>query len=239
MKKFFSSLIISLFIGLIFLLLVFLAYVNISNLKTQLTQAKNRLNKIQAETAQLQTDKEDIAKDNKKLKAEISSYVASNEQLQGKQDELQQTKEEMDKTIKAKEDELKILKQKLEKFKKENKELQTQQTKFFLRERDKLKNKVSSLDATLKEERALYHYNLGVAYSQIKFYAEAINEYEKSLMFNSNNPDAHYNLGILYGNFQGNPAKAKEHYRQYLELKPNAEDKAEVESWIKRIQEVH
>lgn len=240
MKKKFLILII--FISLILLLLVSLVFVTTYNLKIQLTQAKDRLKKIQAEMVQLQADKENMAEDNKKLKAEIISYVASNRQFQDKQDKLQQTIEEMAKTIKVKEGELKILKQgieKLEEFKKKNKDAQTQQNKFFLRERDSLSKKVSSLEATLKKERALYHYNLGVAYSQMKFYAEAIKEYEKSLMFNSHNADAHYNLGFLYTNFQPKPVKAKEHYRKYLELKPNAEDRAEVENWIKIIQEVN
>jgi tetratricopeptide (TPR) repeat protein len=43
------------------------------------------------------------------------------------------------------------------------------------------------MENKLKQERVLYHYNLGVAYSQAKFYDEAIDEYEKSLKFNANN----------------------------------------------------
>jgi hypothetical protein len=40
----------------------------------------------------------------------------------------------------------------------------------------------------------------------------------------------------LYENPIGDTEKALEHYRKYLELKPNAEDSAEVEVWIKRLQ---
>jgi len=75
-----------------------------------------------------------------------------------------------------------------------------------------------------------------VAYSQAKLYEEAIFEYEESLKLNANNPEAHYNLGLLYENCIGETEKALEHYRKYLELKPNAEDSAEVEAWIKRLQ---
>ena len=54
------------------------------------------------------------------------------------------------------------------------------------------------------------------------------------MKLNPDNPDAHYNLGLLYENHQKDPIKACLHYRKYLELKPQAEDKEEVENWIKR-----
>jgi len=47
------------------------------------------------------------------------------------------------------------------------------------------------------------------------------------------NPEAHYNLGLLYVNFKEYPERAIKHYRRYLELSPDSLDREEVIEWIK------
>jgi tetratricopeptide (TPR) repeat protein len=96
------------------------------------------------------------------------------------------------------------------------------------KEKKELEGKIKSLEETLQKERGLYHYNLAVSYAQAKLYDEAIASYEKSLTFNPDNADAHYNLGVLYADFKSDSEKAISHYRKYLELKPDANDKEEV-----------
>ncbi|MFH1318611.1 MAG: hypothetical protein ABIH71_06320, partial [Candidatus Omnitrophota bacterium] len=66
----------------------------------------------------------------------------------------------------------------------------------------------------------------------------AVNAYEKSLSFESENAEAQYNLGLLYENFNLEPEKAILHYEKYLELKPDAVDKDEVLKWINRLKDV-
>jgi tetratricopeptide (TPR) repeat protein len=50
-----------------------------------------------------------------------------------------------------------------------------------------------------------------------------------------NNADAHYNLGLLYKDVKQDPDKAIMHLSKYLELKPDAEDKEEVQGWIEKL----
>ena len=74
-----------------------------------------------------------------------------------------------------------------------------------------------------------------MAYTQANLYDEAIEAYEKSLTFDQNNAEAHYNLGLLYDKVKTDPEKAVLHYKKYLELKPDAEDKEEIETWIQQL----
>jgi len=213
-------------------------FFNINILKSQLNQSKNMLKNTQAEMDRLQTEKERATKDNEKLKANALSFVELNSKLQKEKDTAQKSQEEMKKIIKAREAVLKVVKSR---FGELVKKIKGDKTKLSLQDKlneemNSLKKEMISLDSTLKKERALYHYNLGVAYSQAKFYDEAIDEYEKSLGYSSTNSDAHYNLGLLYENIKKDPEKAIEHYRKYLEIKPDAGDKEEVGGWIKKLQ---
>ena len=95
-----------------------------------------------------------------------------------------------------------------------------------------LNSKLDSLESTLTQERGLYHYNLGVAYVRAQLYEEALAAYQKSLKFRPNNPEAHYNLGLLYGEVKQDPAIAAFYYRKYLELNPEAEDHEDIQKLI-------
>jgi len=238
MKKVILLITISISIGLV--IISFMLLSNINGLKSQLSQSKSTLKNSQEETERLQTEKERVAKDNDKLKANALSFVELNTKLQEETDKAQKSQQELEKVIKAREALLKTVKSR---FRELEKKVEGDKTKLSLQDKlneemDSLKQKIISLDGTLKEERALYHYNLGVAYSQAKFYDEAIEEYEKSLKFSFSNADAHYNLGLLYENIKNDPEKALEHYHKYLEIKPQAVDKEEVESGIKKLEAI-
>ena len=58
----------------------------------------------------------------------------------------------------------------------------------------------------------------------------------KSLEINPGNPEAHYNLGLLYDKVKNKPEKAVIHYKKYLEIEPYAEDKEEVMKLIKKLE---
>jgi regulator of sirC expression with transglutaminase-like and TPR domain len=47
-----------------------------------------------------------------------------------------------------------------------------------------------------------------------------------------NNPLVCYNMGVLYGDYLKNSAKAIKYYRRYLDLSPRAPDAAIVRAWI-------
>jgi len=198
------------------------------------------LKNSQEETERLQAEKERVSKDNDKLKANALSFVELNTKLQEEKDKAQKSQQELEKIIKTREDLLKTVKSR---FRELVKKVEGDKNKLSLQgklneEMDFLKKKIISLDSTLKKERALYHYNLGVAYSQAKFYDEAIDEYEKSLKFGLSNAEAHYNLGLLYENIKKDSEKAIAHYRNYLKIKPDPEDKEEVESGIKKLEAI-
>jgi tetratricopeptide (TPR) repeat protein len=162
-------------------------------------------------------------------------YAERNTDLQKDKEDLEKKFKEAKKIIGNKEADMLSITKKLEDLEQKTTKGNINQQKIFLKERKELKEKARSLEATLQKERALYHYNLGVSYTQLKRYDEATEAYEKSLELDVNNADAHYNLGLLYKDVKQDPDKAIMHLSKYLELKPDAEDKEEVQGWIEKL----
>jgi len=158
-----------------------------------------------------------------------------NSRLETEKEKLQSAIDESKKALTKKEDELEKAKISLDRLEKKVIQEGSSRKNIYEKESTELKSKISSLEETLKKERGLYHYNLAVAFTQAKLFDEAIDAYEKSLSFDPNNADAHYNLGLLYTSARGIPERALEHYQAYLKLKPDAEDKDEVLAWIEKL----
>lgn len=215
--------------------LSFAFYLRGNRLKLQSQESKAMIQKVQEEITRIQAEREKLSKEKEKLQVDAITYVDLNSQLQQDKERLQKRLEEAQKIIETKEGDLQREKSKLEQLEKKIDKEKTKEQKGFLKEKEELKNKITLLEETLKKERALYHYNLAVAYTQAKLYDEAVGAYEKSLKFNPDNPEAHYNLGLLYQNYKSDPDKAVTHYQRYLELKPEAEDKEEVKGWIESL----
>ena len=108
---------------------------------------------------------------------------------------------------------------------------------LFDQQKKGLENQIGLLEQTLRSEKARYHYNLGSAYAHAKLYDEAVDSYKKSLEFDPNNAEAHYNLGVLFMEVKLDPEKAINHFRKYLELNPKSEDRQGVEEWIQRLKQ--
>lgn len=214
-----------------------LLFLNINQISSELKQSKTMLAKAQDDLKQAEENRERLVQENEKLKADAVSYVSLNTKLQKESEMIEANFEEAKKRARQKEEDYNTLRKKLEGLSKAlaDKSNKLEQQKELAKEMEDLKKEMDLLNSQITQERALYHYNLGVAYSQAKFYNEAIGEYEKSLDSNPDNPDAHYNLGLLYDNIKKEREKAVEHFSKYLELKPAAPDKQEVESWIKRL----
>lgn len=87
----------------------------------------------------------------------------------------------------------------------------------------------------LQETRADMHYNMGVIYGRNHNYRAAENEYLTCLQLNPDDPAAHYNLGILYQDVLHKPQKALHHYRQFIAMASDSEDREKVEAWIAAI----
>jgi len=236
MKKLFLTILI--LASLLLLVFLILGWLKNNTLNSQLKQSSNLLQRVQAEIEELKAEKDKVTKEKEKLQADTLSYLALNTRLEEEKNKSQNNFEESKKMIMVREKELKGIKEKINDFEKQiaEKKAELSRKEGLVKEKEKLKRKMILVGNILKKERSLYHYNLGVAYSQAKLYDEAIEEYEKSLKYGSLNADAHYNLGLLYENIKKVPERAIEHYRKYLEIKPDAADKEEVVGWIKKLE---
>jgi len=76
------------------------------------------------------------------------------------------------------------------------------------------------------------HSNLGEVYRRVKKYESSESAFLNALFLDSQYANAHYNLGLLYGNNLNNQTKAALHYRKYLRLRPNSVDAAKVSRWL-------
>ncbi|MEI8349278.1 MAG: tetratricopeptide repeat protein [Candidatus Omnitrophota bacterium] len=91
----------------------------------------------------------------------------------------------------------------------------------------KLFDTAKELESYRKDAIAL-HYNMGVILQGQAQWEAAIGEYQKVVALKPNDADAHFNLALIYDTIQNERAKANEHYRKYLDIKPDAPDAAKV-----------
>ncbi len=210
-------------------------YIKKNNLDIELTRSQQIIQKVQNEMDRLESDKNKALAQNEKLEQDALSFVNSNAKLQQEKEEDAKMLEAAKTLLKRKEVDLNQAKQKLADL---NAKISTQQTNInssLSNEKKDLEIRLSMLEVTLKKERALFHYNLAVAYTKSKLYNDAIESYERSLALDPNNADADYNLGLLYSDVKNDPKKAIAHYKKYLELKPDAQDRDEVQGWIDQL----
>ena len=85
----------------------------------------------------------------------------------------------------------------------------------------------------LRSDTATMHYNLAVILTEQQNFPAAIVEYQKVLEIRPNDPDAHYNLAVIYDDFLKNNEKAIEHYREYVKVAPDAPEAQKVREWLK------
>lgn len=208
-------------------------------LKMQLKQERIVLEKWQKKFEKALLDKEELEKETKGLRSNILRYLDINNELQKGSAKVQSSEreverlkkivyerdgriEKLEKIFKAQKSEQKI------KDAEREKELEIQKKEEGLVKIVMLRDELELLEDTLTQERGLYHYNLGVAYTKARLYGEALAAYQKSLEFQPDNYEAHYNLGLLFGEIRENLGLAVSHYRRYLELNPKAEDFEEI-----------
>ena len=208
------------------------------SLAVQLANSQVMLKKIQENLDSVKAEAEQVRQEKEKLQADAISYIGVNTNLQREKEEVDKKLQAALGIIASKEQELEESAKKLkEAGKKLAKHASAQNGKLegAQQEKEALAAKVNLLEGTLKKERALYNYNLAVAYTQAKLYDEAVDAYNKSLEYNPDNAEAYYNLGLLYENFKGDPDFAIRCYEKYLKLQPEAMDREEVQGWIDRL----
>jgi Flp pilus assembly protein TadD len=80
------------------------------------------------------------------------------------------------------------------------------------------------------------HYNMGCMYKLYKHFDKAESEFLSALRVAPDDPNIHYNLGILYDDDLGNKEGARKHYARFLELSQNEQDRAQVQEWLSSLQ---
>jgi len=87
-------------------------------------------------------------------------------------------------------------------------------------------------DKNFRQELSKAHYNMGNIYFQRGEYQRAVVEYYQAVDLTPNDPDTHYNLAFVSGEYLGDQETALKHYQWYLYLKPDAPDASSVKEKI-------
>jgi tetratricopeptide (TPR) repeat protein len=87
----------------------------------------------------------------------------------------------------------------------------------------------------VNNKKADYYYNKAIDFIEDEKYQEAAGALKKTIELDPQDPDAYYNLGVLYEDYLDDKWEARRHYRKYIRLAPDAKDSLQVEGWIKRI----
>lgn len=111
-----------------------------------------------------------------------------------------------------------------------------QQLQAALDEIARLRSWITKIKTASESEQCTMHYNMGCMYKLYKQFDKAEGEFLKALKISPNDPNIHYNLGILYEDDLGDVEAAKKHYARFIELSPNEEDRAQVQEWLSSLQ---
>ena len=206
-----------------------------SDLDFRVREAKDLAENVQTELDRNLEEREGLIEATQKAEEEATLYFSENTRLKQEQEQLQKDLNQAKEKIKGSEAELKKTSEKLQQIEKELSDTVTGQ-QDRTQKAESLKERLLSLERKLSSEKGTYYYNLAVAYTKAKLHNKAIEAYLKSLEINPGNPEAHYNLGLLYEKVKNKPDKAVAHYKKYLEIKSQAEDREEVSRWIKKLE---
>jgi tetratricopeptide (TPR) repeat protein len=96
----------------------------------------------------------------------------------------------------------------------------------------RLRSWIEKIKTSSQSEKSIMHYNMGCMYKLYKQYSKAEQEFLKALAISPEDPNIHYNLGILYDDDLENKEAAATHYGRFLELSANEQDRAKVQEWL-------
>lgn len=208
-----------------------------------LDESKQFRSKLQDELARMESLQKQAEKENEQLKKQSLDYLKRETETTEKYASVETLSKDQEKKIKELSEQIKNATLLQGQLRLENEKLAdindlagNVQVKKEKAKMAKLEEEVINVKQKLSRQEALLHYNLGVSYAREKNYEMAIDEYERVISLNPNDADAHYNLAIIYDEYRKNPKRAIQHYRKYLELRPQADDIDEVKDWINRLE---
>jgi len=215
-----------------------------TSMERRLKDLNQKAKDAERKVEKLSLEKQNIIEDNERLKTQAILNLDRQRQVaKDWEKDKNRLAEEEEKTVEL-EQELKKAKEELSGLRSSEKDSEQLKRKINRLESEKkiqeirieeLKETLASNQERLKKEKVLFHYNLGVAYTQAGDYEAAISEYEKALKIDPDDANSHYNLGIIYDDYRKDPQKAIAHYQRFLELNPDFEDYYEVQIWIETL----
>ena len=94
------------------------------------------------------------------------------------------------------------------------------------------------LKQAFKRLQAKYYNNLGGTFLYEKAYENAAAAFEDSLEIDPWNPEACFNLALLYDNYMKDTKAAVSFYQRYLVLVPKAQDRRQIEERIEQLKKI-
>jgi len=223
--------------------LAIFSYLQNIDLKSRLNSTEEILKRTQKINEEMEGKLEDLKERNERIRADSISILNQNNRFQNEIKDLKDKLKDAESKLRKTQQALQQVKSELTDLKKSSEETREALKEKIVLEKTALKETLANVKKSKEEllnkinyERAIYHYNLAVAYTKAKLYDEAIKEYKESLTYNENNPEAYYNLGLLYEEVKDNLQKAIWNYTKYIELAPDASDRVEVERWIRDLE---
>jgi tetratricopeptide (TPR) repeat protein len=205
-----------------------------NTLRAQLKANGATGNQLQEEISRVQAERDKIMKEVERLQEDAVSYLALNGKLKAENEKLSLSLTEARKLLKDADADLEKERAKAGAFERDAQKKE-QKSKTDIRLIEQAKKELARANKKMEQEEQAYRYNLGVAYTKAKLYREAAAEYEKALVLDPRNKEAHYNLGLLYDKVLSDKEKALIHYRAFLELAPQGQDKRDVQDWIDKL----
>lgn len=177
------------------------------------------INKLEEDMTKLQKAYDNLSGAVQEKEKEIDKIIAKNSKIQ----------EALDKT----KDELNFTREKLDKLTKNYADA-VKKNRLLEQKNIEMPGKFTEIarqNKALIKETANMHYNLGVFYTKNKEYTRAIAEFEKAIELTPDDAYAHFNLGYIYAEYISNRNKAIEQFRKFLRLAKN--DDKDVD-WVKK-----
>jgi len=211
-------------------------------LTLSLDDAQSFKRRLQEDINRKDAADEALQKENEQFKNDSLASLKREEEMNNKRRQIENILKQQGRQLKRKQISLEQAQKEMEKLRQDNLHLSGINEFFANAQVEKQKERISQLESDIsvlekraRKQEAHLHYNLGVGYVTDKKYDMAIDEYEKAISLNPEDPDGHYNLAILYDDYKRNSEKALDHYKKYLELKPDAIDADQVKEWVERL----
>ncbi|MBU1044381.1 MAG: tetratricopeptide repeat protein [Candidatus Omnitrophica bacterium] len=203
----------------------------------------SKLDNLQADLFQVQSERDEMRKTLSKSKAGYIIVDDLNKKIKEQEKEISRSEnnlKKMQKEVDSASDQIAKAEATADVLRNQVKEVKSKYKKSVTTNK-KLENKINRLpkeyaeiareNKILLKRTALMHYNLGVFYSEKKEYTRAIPEFEKAIELNPEDPQAYFNLGLIYAEQFEDRAKAIDRFQKFLMLTKKEDQDVD---WVKK-----